>query len=303
MPYQAQQTMKPLIPRSDYGSPEAHRRDMETLQRTSWQLVGLRSRVRDSGDYLATEVLGIPVLIRNFDGELRAFRNVCAHRHCLLHDPGSGNSPVLKCRYHGWNYGVDGRTRKLPNAKQFPGFERDLHRLERFELAMCGELLFVRLRSDRIVQADGESPEALRKASISSCWTEGRSLKDTFGNCFDDLVSATNPQQWRLNLQTSLRFEADWKIPVEGSLESYHLEEVHAATFGQDPGEENSTHRLGDEFTEFSTFFRTDGFLERWEERSIRFMTGEFVGQYRHLHLFPNVMASLNDSLDRKSVV
>ncbi len=273
MPYHAQRSMSPVIPRSDYGSPEAFARDVRVLRDNSWQLVGTFAEVAEPGDYLACETLGIPILVRNFEGTWAAFLNVCAHRHCLLVDQGCGNAPTLKCRYHGWNYGVDGRTRKLPGAKNFPKFDRETHRLQNFRVEACGELLFVNFRPD------------------------GPSLADALKGDFIELCRATNPDQWKRNLATHFDFDADWKIPIEGSLESYHLEEVHAATFGHDPGEEHTTHHLRDHGTEFSTSFRTHSFLERMEERSIRFLTGDFRGQYRHLHLFPNVMASLNDSV------
>lgn len=265
--------MKPLIPRSQYGTDEAFRDDIRVLRRCGWNLVTTTANLQTSGDYFAADVLGVPVLIRNFDGELIAFRNVCAHRHCKLYDDGSGRSEDLKCRYHGWHYGADGRTRKIPGAKNFPAFDRDTHVLQRFQVETCGQLVFVHLS-----RPDG-------------------SLIETWGDDHARLEDATDPLRWRVNLDSHLDFDADWKIPVEGSLESYHLDEVHAGTFGHDPGEENTTHVMSKHGTRFETSLREDSVLQRWEERSIRLMTGGFEGTYQHLHLFPAVMASLNDSL------
>src|SRR5208282_610639 len=59
--------------------PEAYReagffaREMDLLFRAHWHLVGLVDDLARPGDYIACDLLGTPVLVRNVDGATRAF--------------------------------------------------------------------------------------------------------------------------------------------------------------------------------------------------------------------------------------
>ena len=46
-------------------------------------------------------------MVQNFQGELRAFDNVCLHRGAELQWETEGVRP-LTCRYHGWGYDAGG---------------------------------------------------------------------------------------------------------------------------------------------------------------------------------------------------
>ncbi len=271
--YHASTSLTPLISTQRYGSAVAFAQDSLYLREQCWQLVGTTAELTRAGDYIAVSVLDVPLLVRNCDGELRAFRNVCAHRHCKLYDDGTGHSAAFKCRYHGWNYGGDGRTRKLPGAKNFPHFDRESFRLDSYDVETCGQLVFVRL-----------NPKA-------------ESLASWLSDYYSILAERTDLKNWQKNFEGVYHYDADWKIPIEGSLESYHLDEVHAATFGKDPGEENSEHTFHRRGTDFVTRYRGSSLMERLEAWSVRSITGNFDTTYMHLHVMPNVLSSLTDSL------
>ena len=142
----------PLDPRSFFAE-DAHALESRSLIETTWQLAGLASSIRQPGQYLSTQLGSVPVVVRNFDGELVALRNVCAHRHCQLVSSALGQSEKLKCPFHGWEYGADGRTRRIPAPKNFPDFDRERYRLAAFQLERCGDLLFVRVFQWRTIAA------------------------------------------------------------------------------------------------------------------------------------------------------
>ena len=271
--YQTKTSLTPLVGTDRYGSEAAFAEDRQLLRDHSWQLVGASSDLRSPGDNLAVTLFDVPVLVRNCDGELKAFRNVCAHRHCKLFDDGTSHSDTFKCRYHGWHYGSDGQTRKLPGAKNFPHFDREQFCLAPFAVETCGQLVFVRLHA------------------------QAPTLQSWLGEYFETLATRTDVSRWTVNFKHEYFYEADWKIPVEGSLESYHLGEVHAATFGHDPGEENTEHNFHACGSDFVTHFRGNSVMERLEEWSIRSITGSFDTRYQHIHVMPNVMASVTDSI------
>ena len=88
-------------------------RDREAVFARSWQLVGHETALANAGDHLVTDVGGIPVVvIRDTEGRLRAFHNVCRHRAGPLVQGAAGHCDgELVCAYHGWRYALDGRLR------------------------------------------------------------------------------------------------------------------------------------------------------------------------------------------------
>lgn len=75
-----QQQLEFLLPAERYYSPEHHALETERLFLPTWHLVGLKSELPRPGDFRTLDLLGCPVIVRNFDGEHRAFLNVCSHR-------------------------------------------------------------------------------------------------------------------------------------------------------------------------------------------------------------------------------
>src|SRR6185312_6587460 len=90
------------MPPSVYTSPDFLNRELETIFSKEWMCVGRSSRLANKGDYLTYELAGQPVVVlRDKEGQLRAFANVCRHRMSILLE-GSGNKNSIVCPYHGW---------------------------------------------------------------------------------------------------------------------------------------------------------------------------------------------------------
>jgi phenylpropionate dioxygenase-like ring-hydroxylating dioxygenase large terminal subunit len=65
------------------------------------------------------------LIVRDLDGELHAYQNVCRHRGNLL-CTGSGHGlEELRCGYHRWCWGLDGRLREVPSRKGFGVLRND----------------------------------------------------------------------------------------------------------------------------------------------------------------------------------
>jgi choline monooxygenase len=98
--------------------------------------------VREAGHYFTGELLGEPyVVVRDQQGQLRAFFNVCRHHaskvatvpaslpplphHCVRYlnfqAQGEGCKNELVCPYHGWTYQLDGRLRVAPRVGGIKG--------------------------------------------------------------------------------------------------------------------------------------------------------------------------------------
>ena len=107
-----------LLPRDAYVSDDVLEWERRYLF-DDWMCVGRSSDVPATG-LRAESVGGYGVLlVRDKDGELRAFENVCRHRgHELLPCGGSAQAPkAIVCPYHAWSYRHDGSLIGAPNFK------------------------------------------------------------------------------------------------------------------------------------------------------------------------------------------
>ncbi len=101
----------------------------------TWQLVGTLSHacgevngvartIADPESYFTAEVAGEPIIVvRDKEGILRAFSNVCRHRAGPI-ALGSGCKNVLRCQYHGWTYTLDGKLIGTPDVEGVEFFDR-----------------------------------------------------------------------------------------------------------------------------------------------------------------------------------
>ena len=116
-----------------YSCPEQYELEIQKLFRPSWHIVGSVADAPKDGDFFTIDLLGTPLLVRNFQGIYHTFLNVCPHRHCMLtHEP-SGHSPVLTCQYHGWEFNDDGSTGRIPQAQNFRPMPGDRSACRSFE--------------------------------------------------------------------------------------------------------------------------------------------------------------------------
>src|SRR5215472_15052623 len=103
--------------------------------RRTWQLVGTldhpcgemngaKRNISDPESFFTTDVVGEPVIVvRDKQGQLRAFSNVCRHRAGPI-ALGGGSKNLLRCQYHGWTYTLDGRLIGTPDVDGVEFFDR-----------------------------------------------------------------------------------------------------------------------------------------------------------------------------------
>jgi phenylpropionate dioxygenase-like ring-hydroxylating dioxygenase large terminal subunit len=243
----------------------------------SWHLVGIESELAKTGDFITTELLGIPLQIRRFDDGIAALSNVCAHRHCLISSEKSGRSDAMRCQYHGWEYGSDGLNRKIPCAKDFAPIDRDQIRLPRYQVDTCGQLVFVRLSPIGLGLQEFLGPVAAKMQAGF-----GPNTKSFF--------------KWEVN------YHANWKIAIENSLEAYHVQSVHPKTFRSDPGEKRSEHQLDPMHTAFGSDLpfahsKLDLTFQQWEGWVVKMLGGTHTRRYWQHHVFPNLLCSYTDAI------
>ena len=127
-----------------YRHPEMTRLELERILLPSWQLLCHVSSLKQAGDYVTLDVGPESVFaVRDREGRIRAFHNVCRHRGARLLD-GDGSCPgAITCPYHGWSYRHDGALLGVTARDTFRGLEK---RRARPAASADGDRVRVRLR-------------------------------------------------------------------------------------------------------------------------------------------------------------
>ncbi|HEV7446020.1 MAG TPA: aromatic ring-hydroxylating dioxygenase subunit alpha [Steroidobacteraceae bacterium] len=176
--------------------------EVERFLGSHWLLAGHISQVPHQGDYFVIEALGASVIVvRGTDGEINALHNVCRHRGARICEAVSGRTSLLRCRYHGWSYRLDGELaawRHMPD-----GLEKSDHALRR-----CGVAIFEGLILISLAPADAPDPASMLQ-HVQAHWA-----RYELANC---KVAATR----------EYRIQANWKLGIENNLECYHCLASH----------------------------------------------------------------------------
>jgi choline monooxygenase len=254
--------LRHLLRPDQYASEEQYRAELRHVFHPAWHPLATVHDLAKPGDFLTLDLLETPILLRNFDGELRAFLNVCPHRHSKLTDKPCGNTEKLRCQYHGWEYDAAGRTGKIPDAKAFRPWDRDNSCLRQFRVETCGDIVYVNLSDNPV------------------------SLREWLGGVWEPWSGVGG--QYRYVGSWERDFPCNWKVVLENSLESYHVPQVHPKTFKDMSPEEVSWHELTDEFTSYRTIPPRDfaGRSMDWIVRRLgQPVTGEYWHRVRHPHI------------------
>ncbi len=134
------------LPVSWYSDPAHHRREMAEIWDQSW-LLFCRSEELAQPQAWKTGRLGRAsvLVVRQVDGSLAAFHNVCRHRGSELCTLGEGQlkRPLFVCPYHQWTYDLSGKLLATGKARKVPGFDREEHGLIPMGVAEWGGFLYV----------------------------------------------------------------------------------------------------------------------------------------------------------------
>lgn len=181
-----------------------HNVDLSAIIARTWQWVCHVEKVRDPGSYMTVEIAGHPIaVVRDKEGDLRAFYNVCKHRaHELL--SGEGNTTRIMCPYHAWVYKLDGHLVRAPHTENLEGFEPKEICLDQVQVEeFCG---FV------YVNLDPDAP------SLSE---QSGDLETEIRHWAPDIEKLTFGHRLTYDIRSN------WKNVVDNFLECYHCPTAH----------------------------------------------------------------------------
>lgn len=210
------------LPASWYTDPTVFAAERERVFGQSWQCVGRVDQVQSPGQFITADVAGEPVLlIRDDEGELRGFFNVCRHRAAPLLNDESGCVGKLRCRYHGWTYDLAGRLKGTPEWEGVREFNREGNGLTPVGgVATLGPFVFVSLAPP--ARPLGAEFAPYPDAPHSTCGTPAAHV-------------------W--HARRTYELTCNWKVYVDNYLDGgYHVNTVHPALAGAIDYRQYRTH-------------------------------------------------------------
>jgi choline monooxygenase len=188
------------LPAAWYSDPAFFEHERQRVFRRGWVCAGVTDELPVPGAWSARTVGGVPVLlVRDRDGELRGFLNVCRHRAApLCDDEGSGS--VIRCPYHAWLYRHDGSLARAHGIGDPEGFDVADYSLKPVAVATWRRLVFV----------DLANPDARLDLGPLA-----------------DAVDACPFEAMELVLSESDDRSFNWKALLENYSENYHTPFVH----------------------------------------------------------------------------
>ena len=191
------------LPASYYVEPRWAEAERACVFAPGWHFIAHLSQLAGPGDHVVAEAAGVPLLaVRGHDDAIRVLHNVCRHRAGPLATQDGRAARLLRCRYHGWTYGLDGR------------------------------LVAPRRTCRRTATSIRRASACPRRATMSGTGCSSpRSVRRRMprpglrivASPADDLVGL------RHVARDAYELDCNWKVYVDNYLEGYHLPHVHPA--------------------------------------------------------------------------
>ena len=286
------------LPNSHYVDENVFQKEKEILLFNKWSGVAFSKDIPNNGDALPINFLGFPLLaVRNQEGEVVVFQNICRHRGMVLVDEKKNIRGTIRCPYHSWSYNLNGNLRATPHVGG-PGqnAHEDINKnelgLKKINSTVYLGVIFVN------ISGNAEPFEKVHR-NLLSRWCE-----------FDKPLFYSNTDSSFI-----LDLHCNWKLAVENFCESYHLPWVHP--------ELNIISKLEDHYNiqkknEFSgqgsyvyrqiedkgkVFYDFDGLSSKWNEGAeyIAVYPNVLLGVHRD-HIFSIILEPVNKEFTREHV-
>lgn len=198
------------IPVSKYIDDDVYQREMQTTFRDYPLVVGHASHVKEVGSYMLSDWDRIPfVVVRDKEGQLRAFLNICRHRGARIVSGKEDKLKAFVCPFHGWVYGLDGKLKGVTKPYAFPNLDFCKYNLHELPVREHHGLIWIHPTPGKDLALDaylGELGDDLKHFDIENLVSHKKSI---------------------------LVRKANWKLLIKTYLEGYHVPFLHKETLSK----------------------------------------------------------------------
>ncbi len=192
------------LPAAQYRDPALYQIERREIFARGWLLLAHESQLPRPGSYVALHVAGFPLLVvRDEQGQIRCFHNVCRHRAGPLTQDGAGDCGAqLTCRYHGWRYKLDGRLAAARDFGPAEGFDPRNFSLFPLNVQTWRGFIFANMEKE---------PEPFSKTMAP----------------LEEAMRAMDVERFTVPHLSTHDIACNWKTYVENYLEGYHIPVLH----------------------------------------------------------------------------
>ncbi|MBL4894889.1 MAG: aromatic ring-hydroxylating dioxygenase subunit alpha [Emcibacter sp.] len=190
------------VPASRYTDPDFFELEKKKMWPKIWQMAAREEELPEIGDFIIYENVGKSFLIiRQEDGSVRAFYNVCLHRGRKLKTE-DGFASELHCPFHGFSWNTDGSLKNIPCRWDFDHIKDEDMQLPEAQLGQWGGYIFIRESKEgpSLEEYLAPMPEHFKRWKHEEC------------------VTAV----WVAKV-----IPANWKVTMEAFMESWHTVVTH----------------------------------------------------------------------------
>ena len=210
------------LPAKYFTDPDVLELENEKVFSRYWMYAGHANCVPDAGQFFTRTIGGKQVIVlRDHEGDVRAFYNVCAHRGSKIVEETPmtepGHASRIRCPYHLWTYDLDGDLSSTPKSFEEAGLNADLDDEDVRELDpeenglmevrtdRIGPLVFLNFDTDPMPLAEqaGEMARELRRLPLGDYEHAARFVSEvecnwkTFGGNYSECDHCqANHQDW-----------------------------------------------------------------------------------------------------------
>jgi phenylpropionate dioxygenase-like ring-hydroxylating dioxygenase large terminal subunit len=191
-------------PASAYVDPARFQHEMKALFRERPVPVGLSCECKEPGSYLTARLGGVPIaVVRQLDGTLRGFLNVCRHRGAPVLSGSGDGLRAMVCPYHAWSYKLDGSSLGRPQDWGFDDIPQAECSLPTVAVAENYGLIYVQPADNASISIDD--------------LLEGMQTEIAEYDLASYTLFETRTREWNFN----------WKLVIDTFTENYHIPALH----------------------------------------------------------------------------
>jgi choline monooxygenase len=214
----SEQTPRQLLPVETYTTERWFRREQRELFGLTWLFAGMVEDLQYPGDYAALQNGGPPIFVlRDKEGRLRAFHNVCRHRGARLVESTGNFGRAIICFYHNWTYELSGELKSVTLERElFPELDKTCHGLHPAKVATWKNLVFVH-------------PDPATALPFQDWLAD---VPQKLGPFEPGQSRVHDPERLVEVSNVIYRVRANWKIVAENFIDGYHLPLLHPISLG-----------------------------------------------------------------------